>query len=351
VFVLGVATLSAFGSHARADATKFADTSLKFVPADAAFYSTSLRLKEQFDLFLQSKAWKKLNELPLAKKAWQQLDAEWKKDDSDLAKIRKVYELAENKQLVELLIDMASHELFVCGSANVNELLSIIMQANTAMQWAPLGDLLAGKIGEDPSKAQLGGFLRGLDQHRDKLRIPDFLIGFKLSQRDKADAQLKRLEEFLKPLTDSYHVTKGKLKRVKISGNDYLTLTLDAKHLPWDDISFAEYEREQGEFDKLRSKLATMTLTATLGVRDGYLLLSLGEASDLIGKLGNGRSLLELPELKPVLAHADKKLLDVVYASKATRTLGATTKKDVDNFLTAGLEQLKKESMQAVGAW
>ena len=48
--------------------------SLRKVPADAAFYSSSLRLKEQWDAFVGSKAYGKLMEIPLVQLAKMQVD-------------------------------------------------------------------------------------------------------------------------------------------------------------------------------------------------------------------------------------------------------------------------------------
>ena len=45
---------------ARAGDLEKLDTSLKLIPADAAFYSSMLRNREQIEMFLQSKAFAKL---------------------------------------------------------------------------------------------------------------------------------------------------------------------------------------------------------------------------------------------------------------------------------------------------
>ena len=47
------------------------------VPADAAFYSASLRLKEQLDIFLESNAYAKLMEIPLVQLAKMQVEFQW----------------------------------------------------------------------------------------------------------------------------------------------------------------------------------------------------------------------------------------------------------------------------------
>ena len=41
------------------------DTSLKLIPADAAFYSTTLRTREQFEAVTESNAWAKIKQMPM----------------------------------------------------------------------------------------------------------------------------------------------------------------------------------------------------------------------------------------------------------------------------------------------
>src|SRR5215468_5833889 len=57
-------------STANADAKK--DTSLGLVPGDVAFYNSSLRMKEQLEIFYKSKAYKALRNIPAVKKAYKE---------------------------------------------------------------------------------------------------------------------------------------------------------------------------------------------------------------------------------------------------------------------------------------
>src|SRR5882757_10248408 len=51
--------------------------SLRKVPADSAFYTASLRFKEQWDIFRDSKAFGKLMEIPLVQLAKMQVTFQW----------------------------------------------------------------------------------------------------------------------------------------------------------------------------------------------------------------------------------------------------------------------------------
>src|SRR5437016_6139463 len=55
-----------------ADSAKL-DTSLKFIPEDAAFYASMLRNREQLQTILNSRAWATLKELPAVQQALKKL--------------------------------------------------------------------------------------------------------------------------------------------------------------------------------------------------------------------------------------------------------------------------------------
>ena len=67
---VALAVLTAFVLPVRAADIDKLDCSAKSVPSDAAFYSATLRNKEQLDIVLKSKAWAKLWALPLVQTAW-----------------------------------------------------------------------------------------------------------------------------------------------------------------------------------------------------------------------------------------------------------------------------------------
>src|SRR4051812_37019791 len=71
-----------------ADPAAKTGTSLDLVPADAAFYTASLRNREQLDAVLKSKAYAALRELPAVKEALGKVQEEWKKDKGDLSEFR-----------------------------------------------------------------------------------------------------------------------------------------------------------------------------------------------------------------------------------------------------------------------
>src|SRR5436305_12336028 len=130
------AVLVAAGPRARAqDEGTRTETALSLIPADAAFFSTSLRLKEQVDLFLQSNAYKTLRSLPAVKTAVEKAKTDLDKAGG-LGMYKKFMEDKENQDLVNLLKEAVSQEVFIYGGKGWTDFISLAMRVNNAQSWA-----------------------------------------------------------------------------------------------------------------------------------------------------------------------------------------------------------------------
>ncbi len=87
--------------------------SLKLVPADVSFYHAMLRNREQVEIVAGSRAWAKFKTLPVVQDAWSQIEAQW--TDGNLAGARQLLSLPENEQLLDLVKEMFSDEVFIYG--------------------------------------------------------------------------------------------------------------------------------------------------------------------------------------------------------------------------------------------
>jgi hypothetical protein len=309
------------------------DTSLKLVPADAAFYSSMLRNREQIEAIAQSRAWAKLTSLPAIKMLRQMAEAQLN-EHPPLAQLLQLYQQPENQQLVELVGDMLSQEVFCYGGSNFTGTTDLILQALGSMRYGPGLLYLTGQAqGLDPSKIQALTLLRSLSENLDQIKVPDLVIGFKLTKTDRGAAQLKRLEAMLNALGEQAPQLKSSFQRAKIAGGDFLTLTLDGSLVPWQQIPFKEYEQKPGEFDALVRKLIGLKLTVALGIRGQYLLLSIGESTAGLTQLDGANKLADRPELKPLARFANKRLTSISYVSRELRAKSGTTKKDIDNLV------------------
>ena len=72
-----------------------------------------------------------------------------------------------------------------------------------------------------------------------------------------------------------------------------------------------------------------------IGLRDDYLLVSIGGSTDALARLGMGPSLAQRPELVPVHRFARKRLTSVQYLSQAVAQRLMNQKEDVDKFVAA----------------
>jgi hypothetical protein len=324
-----------------ADSTS--DTSLKFVPAKAAFYSASFRNREQYDAVINSKAIAKLKALPFVQKAWKEGFAELSKPGGAIEQFNAFRKDPENQALLDLFIDMMSTETFVYGDESLLQLLDLYSKAGSANRTASIEMIKPENRGKDPGEIQAAAVLKVVNANHDKLQVPDVVIGFRLSDTERAEKQIKRLETLLTGPINQNPMTKGRLKRVNVDGKDFLTFTLDGSLIPLDELKeqLGKYEKHQADVDKLLKKIQSLKLTISLGVRGQYMLLSIGSGMRHIIKLGKGEALAGLPEFKPLAKYADKRIVELGYVSKELRRKVGYTKEDIDEFLKLGQEALK----------
>ena len=120
--------------------------SLDVVPADAAFYSSMLRNREQYDAIVNSKAFAKIMELPYVKLGLQTLQAQASGPGSPLGMLND----PDVKKSLAFLADIFSDEVFVYGGADFNQTV----------------ELLQGVSGDYNSANFMTGFQRGFNQVR-----------------------------------------------------------------------------------------------------------------------------------------------------------------------------------------
>jgi hypothetical protein len=343
--LVGLLAATTLATPVRAADLDKLDCSLKWIPADAAFYSTMLRNREQFDAIRQSRAWAQLQALPVVQMAWQHVQAELNKAGSPVAQFQKFAQQPENRQLLELLGDMVSHEIFIYGDESVAGFTDLAGRISGATRFGPLFmQFSAAGRGKSANELQAIAILQVLKENLELIKVPNVVLGFKLSKAEPAETQLKRLEGLLTALiekTPELKMLKGRLTRTQAAGSSFLTLTLDGSLVPWQQIPFDNLADKPGEYEPLIKKLSQLKLTLQLGVRNGYLLLSLGESSAHLARLGQGQALTERAELKPLERFADQRLTAISYLSKGLHAKLATTRRDIDDLVEQVQEGLK----------
>jgi hypothetical protein len=296
-----------------ARAAEAPDTSLKLVPADAAFYTAMLRNKEQVDLVAKSEAWAKLWSLPAVQQWWknyhEMFNQSWSQFLSD----------NDNKDLVALLQDAASDEVFCYGDDSWVGFMQLYGEVYGAMQYGPAAAQIEGNPG-GRSQEELQGraVLSALAKHPELIKVPNFVVGFKVSDEKRAEKQIQRLEDLAKKAAEQSPDLKGRVKRTKVGDASFLTLTLEGSQVPWDQVPIKRLEYDPGEFGPVMDKLKGLTLTVSLGVEHGYLLLGVGPSTDELTRFaGKGPHLDGQAAFKPLGKFSDKKLTSIGYTSKA----------------------------------
>jgi len=333
-------------ARAAAADPKPAETALSKVPADAEYFSSTLRLGETIETIGKSRLWQQSWNDPavqdLVKKARESFAGE------GFEPLRKFFADPANAELPALALDAFSNEIFVYTGAGTGDLLALLQELAGGARYGPAFQQLLGQgAGGDPTRARARIILQSLSEKPERVRIPDLVIGFKVSDPAKVNAQLKRLDPLVADaLKDS--PLKGRSKRVKIGDDEFLTLNLDGSLVPWDQVPLAMFEDKEGEFAPLMKHLKAMKLTIALGVHEGYLLLAIGHSTDAIAKFGGaGPKLAGVPALKPVTDASGKPITSISYISAKLRQATATTAEDVAAYNEVARAVLEKAEIPA----
>ncbi|MFQ3650978.1 MAG: hypothetical protein SNJ75_11645 [Gemmataceae bacterium] len=299
-----------------AEAKSAKDSSLAQIPADAAFYTSTLRIKEQVELFYTSRAYKAIRALPSVKMAYDQVREQLKQNLGGGFDVEGFLNSDLGKEISGLLTEAASDEIFIFGGKQWGEFFrtfSLVSQAQTSGTYAAL---LAGG---DPNTGQMRAILRALRQNKAQLRIPGLVIGFKLATPDKATKLLKKGSTILEGLAAGVKEIQDRFKVKKIGGGEFMVVELDGSLIPWQEAENAlkDIEEKKEEFKELLDHLKKMKLSAALGISGNYLLLSIGETtSDLEAFLGKGKKLIDHEAIKPIRDVGDKRFTSLGYLSK-----------------------------------
>lgn len=316
------------------------DSSLNKVPADAYFYSASLRLGEQWDMVQNSKAYAKIMALPAVKTALQRLHEEAHKPNNPWGHLIALAHAKENQELMGVVHDLMRHEVFYYGGEDSIKMFSLI----GSVAFGSRIDQMVNRLqGDNSPEAQLKGALDGLKDSLDDIVAPDLVMGFRVGKPDPVKNLLPQWETMLnKAMERAPKELQGKLRREKIGDADALVFQLDGSMLPWAKMKIEDLEDEKDEYKPVIDKLKALKLTVALAVKGNYVLLSLGSSTAAVGKFGQGPALATLPELAPLSKFADRKIVGIDYTSKKMAESMATTAKDLAEMVKSAKEGLKE---------
>ena len=267
------------------------DTSLKLIPADAAFYSSMLRNREQVEAFLHSNAWEKIKSMPSVQMGLAMYNMQAQQQGSPVWQFQDKIQNPEVKKLINLAADMGSNEIFFYGGKNCNQFIELLQYIMSGMRYGPAILQATGKAqGLSPDKLNAKVILNTLIAHQDLVEFPNVLIGFRLKKPSAANEALIKLEMFLNVAMEALPKLKGHLNRETIGEDEFLVLRVDGKMIPWEKIPRNEFKQlvdNEADLDKLIEHVKKMEFVFAMGVRDKDLLISFGSSLDCIKNLGS----------------------------------------------------------------
>ena len=275
--------------------------SLALVPEDASAYGVLLNNNDVYEAIVNSKAYAKIAGMEEVKPMLDDMKLQWEQATGDPAM----------KGLIMTALDAISEEVFFYTDSSYARLMKVYQQANAQ------GSLLAAAQGaEGPdSMVQLKGMLDVLADHSDELETPKMVIGMRVKDAEAAAGLVSFIKLQLGPQLAEAEL-EDRLVDEEVGGVKLSTLKLDGAMVPWDEMPLDEISGEPGKYDRLITRLRGMTLAISLGVKDNYLLLSVGPTSELIGTLGNGKGLGSREEFARLADLTGKKMRSITYVSK-----------------------------------
>lgn len=355
---------------AAAPPAPLAGSGVATVPADAAFLFSSLRLREQYDRLAGSNAYAAVRALPAVKRALSSWDEQREMPGSPVSMFLTFLELPENAQAVELLADMVATDTFLYGESSCVAFVTLLRKLQQAQQAAQIIDEAEPPVLERLETIEEGGeaaldrvrilpvarqvdldipvaagqaqaMLQTLADNLDLIVVPDLVWGFKTTKKEAGDFQLKRIEVLARMLVELNPDLAGALGRKKIAGGEMLTFTLDGGMVPWEQVTADLADQLGGSpaLDKVLDKIRNLDLVIALGVVGDWVILSVGDSVDHLGKLvtpaTKGDALVDVAPLAPLRAEAARKFTSIWYVSKPMAEAVAARAEDLDPLVAA----------------
>lgn len=291
------------------------DSSLQFAPSDVSFYVSIMRMREIFDKVASSNAFAKLKSIPSVQLGMAAAKAQWQTPQNpQVAMVRGMLADPQNQELVEMLKDAVSHEVFFYGGQRVGETIALLNEINTAVSAGQMEALSSGDF-QNVQSHQLRKIVEVLEEHEGELKVPVIVKGMKLTGAEAGLNQLGRLEKLAQELLEQQPRLQSRFSRQQIAGGEFLTLKLDGTLVPWSQVFKDVQESDQELTEKLVDKLSGVELVFSLGIREDYLLISIGPDNSHLEGLGQGELLYDRAEMAPVRDAADTPITEVAYVA------------------------------------
>ena len=285
------------------------DCAIDWIPKSTTAFGIMLKNKEQLDLVLNSKAFKKLAELGATKMLIEKFNEGFNGNLDDAKK-------EQMSKALKIAGQLFSHEVVLATGPNAPNSLGTIISALSAGQMAPLTLIMQGNFDQDAiSKAQGESIIQALVESSDDLKVPELLFAFKLKDKKIGEDIMKILEDKLPMIEAAEPKFKGAAKKEKLLGTDFLTLKLKGSMFPVEGIDQIPGVDED-QLKDFKADLKKMTFAAAIGIKGDYLIATIGPDLTYLSSIGKGGSIASIKEMQPLAKHAGKKILGLQYYSK-----------------------------------
>jgi hypothetical protein len=345
-----VAVLMAAGLPAAAVAD-VADTGLSMIPADAAFVSSSLRLREQYDAIVSSRAFASVRKLSAVKKFFDSLDEQRAQPGSPLSIVDTFLQLPENQEALDLLTDMVATDTFVYGEPSWIKVVTLIKKVQRAQQAANVLSLAEGGGGmidtDLVNEMSAAVVLETIADNKDLIVIPDLVWGFRTTMGEAAVTQLKRLEVLLQLAAQASPDLANAVERRTIAGGEFVTFTFKPDYSLLREQLVVDDDSEE-DVDAIFAALGKIEVVLAIGTVGDRVILSLGDSTDHLEKLvvaGGGfeKGLLGTKPLAPLKDHRDRPITAVSSVSQEMMEVLAPSTAEIDQ-LASLTKRIAKET-------
>lgn len=359
--VAAVLVVSGLLNTSVADVT---DTGLAMIPADAAFVSSSLRLREQYDAIVSSNAFASLRALPAVKKFFDSLDEQREQPGSPLSIVDTFLQLPENQQALDLLSDMVATDTFVYGDPSWTKPIMLFKKVQQAQQAANILGMAGGdaffegldgpfdnddaavrrRVPVQPVRMQMIRtefnnefasrlMLKTIADNKDLIVIPDLVWGFRTTKGEAATTQLKRLEVLLQLAAQTNPDLANAVERRTIAGGEFVTFTFKPDYSLLRQQMLVDEESEDN-VDVIFDALGKIEVVLAIGTVGDRVVLSLGDGTDHLEKLvasgGFEKGLLSSKPLAPLKEHRNKPITAASYVSQEMMEVLAPSTAEID---------------------
>jgi len=300
-----------------------------------AFYSASFRLAEQVEAVAKSRAFARVLGLPLV----QQLLAQARSHPLYEPALQQIRENPLVRDGLKLAGDAFSTEVFVWGGEPCISLQRAVQSVYLSLILAGVREETSrGDSKERPAKLVIAAVL----ENEKALRFPPLMAGFRLSRPEEARSYLESALQGLEG--------KLPLAREKIKDHENYVLRFSGKMLPppaREEMArgFRSEGVPDGDIERFEAYLDSLTLVITAGIRNDYLILSLGPDTKHLEALGDGPSLAASAAISPVLRHMKKGLASLGYLDPRLNLNGKLDPGEMAKMARGLLESLPREKL------